>query len=497
MARAIGIIGGGFTGALLALHLLRRCGDQDRIFLIEKSRRFGAGLAYSTGNAHHLLNVRAGNMSAFSAEPDHFVDWLKRLPDQARAMIDDDPPGPSSFAPRGLFGAYVQQALAEAIWRGPRGDRLTIVNDEAVGVEREVGGIALKLAVGRKLVVDTAVLAVGNFPPARGAGPIFGDPWDERAIGDLDAQAPVLILGTGLTMVDNVISLLDQGHVGPIQAISRRGLLPRQHVGAIPDETGEIRLPQPWDFEPPPSGRSLVALMQEVRRTIDRAERGGRGWRSVIDGLRPHTQRLWREMSLAERKRFLRHLRPWWDVHRHRGAPQVMARIAEARERGQLQVVAGKVTAMAMLEDSVEVRVKPRGSRCFAELRGARLIDCTGLNSDCTKVDQPLLKQMLESGLVRSDPLRLGLHVDAAGALIDRGGAAAPDLFALGPITKGAFWEIVAVPDLRTACEAMAARLLPDAARPTIPGSPLMQRGDFFRRSGGSHTGICNRHPSA
>ena len=134
MARNIGIIGAGFTGALLALHLLRRCGDQDRIFLIEKARRFGAGLAYATGNAHHLLNVRAGNMSAFSAEPDHFVDWLRRLPDQSRSMIDDDPPGPSSFAPRGLFGAYVQQSLAEAIWRGQRGDRLTIVNDEAVGV---------------------------------------------------------------------------------------------------------------------------------------------------------------------------------------------------------------------------------------------------------------------------------------------------------------------------------------------------------------------------
>jgi uncharacterized NAD(P)/FAD-binding protein YdhS len=464
MARTIGIIGGGFTGALLALHLLRRCDDQDRIFLIEKARRFGAGLAYSTGNAHHLLNVRAGNMSAFSAEPDHFVDWLKRLPDQTRAMIDDDPPGPASFAPRGLFGSYVQQSLAEAIWRGQRGDRLTIVNDEAVGVQREIGGIAVKLAVGRKLVVDTAVLAVGNFPPAPNTGAVFGDPWHERALADLDPQAPVLILGTGLTMVDTVISLLDQGHTGPIRAISRRGLLPRQHVGAIPDETGEIRLPKPWDFDPPPSGKSLVGLMQTVRRTIDQAERGGRGWRSVIDGLRPHTQRLWREISLPERKRFLRHLRPWWDVHRHRAAPQVMARITASRESGQLQIIAGKVTAMAMVDEGVEVRVKPRGSRCFAEIRGARLIDCTGLNGDPTKLDQPLLKQMLDDGLIRSDPLRLGLHVDADGALIDRGGKPAVDLFALGPITKGAFWEIIAVPDLRTACEAMAERLLPEIA---------------------------------
>jgi uncharacterized NAD(P)/FAD-binding protein YdhS len=461
MARTIGIIGAGFTGALLALHLLRRCDDQDRIFLIEKARRFGAGLAYSTGNAHHLLNVRAGNMSAFSAEPDHFVEWLRRLPDQMRIMVEDDPPGPSSFAPRGLFGTYVQQSLAEAIWRGQRGDRLTIVNDEAVGVERQLGGIAVKLAVGRKLVVDTAVLAVGNFPPARNAGPVFGDPWDERALAELDPEAPVLILGTGLTMVDTVISLLDQGHQGPIQAISRRGLLPRQHVGAIPDETGEIRLPKAWSFDAPPSGRSLVQLTQLVRQTIDRAERGGRGWRSVIDGLRPHTQRLWGEMSTVERRRFLRHLRPWWDVHRHRAAPQVMARLTEARDRGQLQIVAGKVAETIAAENEVMVQVKLRGGDAVAVYRGVRLIDCSGLNSDCTKLDQPLLKQLLESGLIRSDALRLGVDVAEDGALIDRAGEAAADLFALGPITKGAFWEIIAVPDLRVACEAMAARLLP------------------------------------
>jgi uncharacterized NAD(P)/FAD-binding protein YdhS len=169
-------------------------------------------------------------------------------------------------------------------------------------------------------------------------------------------------------------------------------------------------------------------------------------------------------MSLAERKRFLRHLRPWWDVHRHRAAPQVMARIAAARERGRLRIVAGKVVETVAGADEVSVRVKPRGSDAVVAYRGARLIDCTGLNSDCTKADQPLLKQLLEAGLITPDPLRLGVAVTDAGALIDRDGRAAPDLFALGPITKGAFWEIVAVPDLRIACEAMAARLLPEAA---------------------------------
>jgi uncharacterized NAD(P)/FAD-binding protein YdhS len=461
--RTIGIVGAGFTGALLTLHLLNRCGDQDRILLIEKSTRLGAGLAYSTGNPNHLLNVRAGNMSAFSAEPDHFVHWLRKLQPPLKDQLAE-PPGPTGFAPRGLFGAYVQESLADAIWHGGRGDRLTIVSDEAVAIERKSEGLVLRLGMGRTLSVDTVVLAIGNFPPQRSQAPIFGDPWDERATAGLDPEAGVIILGTGLTMVDTVVSLLDRGHRGPIQAISRRGLLPRQHVGAIPDETGEIHLPRPWTFDPAPSGASLVRLMREVRRTVDRAERMGRGWRSVIDGLRPHTQRLWQELSAEDRRRFLRHLRPWWDVHRHRAAPQVMARIVEARTRGQLTVTAARVLGVHADKRGVTVRLHLRGSGGEATaISGDRLIDCTGLNGDCATIEQPLLKQLLADGLARPDALKLGLDVTEEGAAIGGDGRPAGNLFAIGPITRGAFWEIVAVPDLRVACECMAARLLPEA----------------------------------
>ncbi|HVY97860.1 MAG TPA: FAD/NAD(P)-binding protein [Dongiaceae bacterium] len=466
MGSTIGIIGAGFTGALLTLHLLRRCSDQDRVLLIEKSPRLGAGLAYSTGNPNHLLNVRAGNMSAFSADPDHFVRWLRDLAPPLRDQLAETPEA-TGFAPRGLFGAYVRQCLADAIWRGGRGDRLTIISDEVTAIERNADGLMLRLAMGRSVTVDTAVLAIGNFPPHRSQGPVFGDPWDERTTAGLDPEAGVILLGTGLTMVDTVISLLDRGHRGPMHAISRRGLLPRQHVGAIPDDTGEIRLPRPWTFDPPPSGKSLVALMQAVRRTIDRAERLGRGWRSVIDGLRPHTQRLWQELPAEDRRRFLRHLRPWWDVHRHRAAPQVMARIAEARARGQLSIAAARVAGIHADKRGVTVRLNLKGASGrggeTTALSGDRLIDCTGLNGDCTTIEQPLLKQLLADGLVRPDPLKLGLDVTAEGAAIGAAGNATVDLFAIGPITRGAFWEIIAVPDLRVACEQMAARLLPEA----------------------------------
>jgi uncharacterized NAD(P)/FAD-binding protein YdhS len=453
--KTIAIVGGGFSGSLLAFHLLNRCAPQDRILLIERNRRFGLGLAYSTGNPNHLLNVRAGNMSAISDRPSHFVEWLRDLPREELASLPE-PPGPTGFVPRGLFGRYVQHLLGDRIWREGRSRQLDLVADEAVALHRRERGWTIELAMGRKIAVDEAVLAIGNFPPSTSTPGYFGDPWDPGVLAGLAPDRAVLALGTGLTMIDTVISLLDRGHRGPIYALSRRGLLPRVH---LPTQGGA--LPAPWVFEEAPCGASLVSLLRMVRKTCDEAEKQGRGWRVVIDGLRPHTQRLWQELPLSERARFLRHLRPWWDAHRHRTAPQIMERIRQARDSGQLRLLTGRITGRDRRLNSLAVTVAPRGGQIPISLTVDRIIDCSGPRTDCTKIDQSLLRQLLRDGQIRPDPLRLGIEVEPDGAVVGRNGKAAPDLFAIGPITKGTFWEIIAVPDIRVACEQLAERLIP------------------------------------
>ncbi len=446
--RTIAVIGAGFSGSLLALHLLKRCAPEDRILLIERNQRFGLGLAYSTGNSNHLLNVRAGNMSAFSDQPGHFVQWLRSLPAETRGPLDEYP-GPNSFVPRGLFGRYVQQLLGDRIWRQGNDRNLFLVTDEAVALHRQDGKWSVELAVGRQLPVDQIALAVGNFPPARSQPGYFGDPWDERALAKLDPDAAVLLIGTGLTMIDTVVSLLDRGHRGKIHAVSRRGLLPRMH-GAVA---------QPHPFPGPLPAGSLRRLVREVRTTIAEAAKTGTDWRAVIDGLRPQTQRLWLEMPEPERRRFLRHLRPWWDVHRHRAAPKIFARIQEAQRRGQLQISAARIGRIEPCIGAVQVALTPKHGEP-ATLVVERVIDCSGLQSDFAKIDRPLIRQLLEAGHIRADTLRLGLDIARSGAVIDAAGAAHADLFAVGPLTKGALWEIVAVPDIRIACEQLAAQLL-------------------------------------
>ena len=326
----IAVIGAGFSGVLVALHLLWRCGRNDRVYLVERASRFGLGLAYATGNPRHLLNVRIDNMSAFADEPDHFARWFTALPEAERlAAAERSPAG--TFVRRQVYGAYIQHLLEDSITRLGGGRNLYLITDEATGLRPVGRGLVLETAGGRPYGTDAAVLALGNFPPDQTGGPgYFGDPWQPQAVRGLESGRPVFLIGTGLTMIDVCLSLLEDGFAGPIYALSRRGLLPRDHAPA----------PR-WDglLLGADDRRSLASLVRAVRREVRRATEQRFDWRSVMDALRPHTELLWQELTPADKRRFLRHLRPWWEIHRHRVAPSVAAEIKAARARGALQIL--------------------------------------------------------------------------------------------------------------------------------------------------------------
>jgi len=439
------------------LHLLETGPPDLRILLVERRPGFGPGLAFGGDHTEHLLNVRVGNMSAYPGRPRHLLDWLGR---QAGGASD-----PAAFITRETYGRYLTSLLRGAIEAPDGAQRLLLVHDEAVDLERVAGRLRLTMAMGNAFVVDATVLAVGNLPPAPLPGAGFeslsgdryaADPWAPAALKGLERAAGVLLLGTGLTMVDVAVSLEARGHKGPIVAISRRGLTPRRHSGA-PTASGAAGLPQ----EP------LSQLLHRVRR-----QAGAIGWREAVDALRPVTQAIWRRASQAERERFLRHLRPWWDVHRHRMAPAVADKIEAMRREWRLTVAAGRILKVERDGDGVRVAWRPRGGKHVQWLDVARIINCTGPAGDPTSVDSPLIRGLVERGEARIDPLRIGLEVDAHSRAIQRDGEPNPDLFAVGPITKGSFWEIVAVPDIRSQVADLAVRL----------GGQLIDRAAEVRR---------------
>jgi uncharacterized NAD(P)/FAD-binding protein YdhS len=457
--RRIVIVGAGFSGALLAVHLLRRSQPEDRVFLIERNAAFGRGLAYATANARHLLNVRAGNMSAFSDQPDHFLEWVRGLPeaDLGTVQVTVDR---LTFVSRRLYGSYIQHILARELSSEDCGSRLCLVADEAVALHRADGHYRVEVGCGQHYEADAVALAVGNFPPEGDTPGYVANPWDPAALAALGPEAPVLLIGTGLTMIDLVISLLDQKHSGPIHAISRRGLLPRTHAAVTPE---------PRFLPATAAPQSVLALLILIRQQIRRAATEGRDWRSVMDALRPDARDLWRGLPLAEKQRFLRHLRPWWDVHRHRMAPSVAARIQAARARGQLTVSRARLGRLTPQCGGIDAELLPVGVAAPVVSKVDRVINCSGPLSDISRIQTPLIRTLLSDGSARPDPLDLGLDVTGESAVIDSAGRISDRLFAVGPITKGVFWESTAVPDIRLQCESLAAHILATARR--APGT--------------------------
>jgi uncharacterized NAD(P)/FAD-binding protein YdhS len=432
----VAIIGAGFSGTLQAINLLRH--DGPRATLIERAPVAGTGLAYGAAHPSHVLNVRAANMSAFPDDPAHFVRWL-----EARGVPD----APAAFIPRVTYGEYLRELL-EAALRDPSG-RLTLVHGEVEDLDF-ADDVKAKLA-DRTIRADAAVLAVGNLPPhdPPGLDPeklsdrYKGDPWDASVPENLTDADTVLIIGTGLTMVDVVLLLDARGFKGRIVALSRRGLLPRSHAPA-----------SPWNRIGERPATSTSQLLQRVR------ERGkGIGWRNAVDELRPFTQGMWGNASEDERARFLRHLRPWWDVHRHRLAPEVYARLMAVIERGQLEVIAGKTLGFDEGADGIAVKFRRRGSDTQEALLAQRIVNCTGPLGDLARTEEPLLQKLAARGRIRPDAAHLGIDVDNQGQTIAADGTPNGNLYALGPMTRGAFWEIVAVPDIRQQTWNLARRL--------------------------------------
>ena len=439
MIEHVAIVGAGFSGTLQAINLLRH--DGPRATLIERAAQAGAGLAYGAAQPEHLLNVRAGNMSAFPDDPDHFVRWLAEqgIADPAKA-----------FAPRRLYGTYLRGLLDRAV--GGSDGRLTVRHGEVIDADVAGDGVTLRLDDGDTIAADAAVLAVGNLPPHHPGGldpatlgdDVYrADPWAPGLAAGLNDGDTVLIVGTGLTMVDVVLSLTAQSFGGRIVAVSRRGLVPHVHA-----DVGQ------WQRIDERPVASLAGLTRIVR---DRA--AAMGWRQAVDELRPFTQGMWGQADAAEHARFVRHLRPWWDIHRHRLAPPVAARLAELRDSGRLRVLAGRTLDFAPDGRSVAVTWRPRGADVAETLHVRRVVNCTGPLGDLSRSTEPLLRGLVTRGCIRPDAQHLGIDVDAEARTITANGTPNDQLFALGPMTRGAFWEIVAVPDIRQQTWTLARRL--------------------------------------
>ena len=433
------IVGAGASGALLALHLLRHSAGRLGVVLVERGPEVARGVAYGAQAGRHLLNTRPGDMSAWPDEPGHFAAWL----------ASEGVAGRAGFFPRESFGRYLAGLLDHAI-QASTGSRL--IQGDVADIVEGVGGMTARLADGRSLSAHRIVLATGHRPQSRESGPIFGDPWSAAALAGLAPDADVALLGTGLTMIDMVGALRDRGHRGRILALSRRGLLPRVHPETAP-AAAHHDLPEAFAMG------ELSQRLAAFRRLV----RAGESWSVLMHTLRPHNGALWEALDETRQRRFLRHLRPWWDVHRHRVPPDAWQLVDEAMGQGRLSVVRGRIAGLDAGAAHVALRFSRHGSSSVEAARFDRVIDCRGPRHDIA-ADDGLLKRLTAKGWIRPDALGLALDVDGDGHVVAADGERSHGLLAFGPPTRGRHWEITAVPDIRKKAQAMAAQLVQELA---------------------------------
>ena len=455
----ITIIGAGFTGSVLATELARTAPAGVDLCLVGNGDGYGRGVAYGEARPEHLLNVRARELGATQDQPGEFARWLNLT----RRAED-------SFLPRLVYGEYLYSRLQSAAQVSLAG--FNQVQQEAVAVEREGGAFRVTLADGADFLTDKVVLAVGTLPPQRlqGVGPrLLVDPgyvawpWQrnlrgEDALASVPRDARVLIVGTGLTMADTVVTLVRRGHAGPITAISRHGLLPQAHLAE----------PAPPIALPPTvllalNRADIGLLLRTVRSLVPIVP----DWRSLVDALRPYLQGYWKTLPDEQRGRFLRHLRHYWDAVRHRLAPSVHAELEQLRQDGRLSIRAGRLLRARRGESAVEVVLRERGQSHASAERYDVLVRATGLDTDVERTSHPLIGQLRDAGTLGADPFGLGARANAQLEVLDRHGNPVRGLYCLGPLLRGQLWEITAVAELRVAAHQLAGQLLrPVAAKP-------------------------------
>ncbi len=432
------IIGAGFSGVAAAAAIARS--KRARVTLVGRDG-FGPGVAYATKDKSHLLNVRASNMSAYADKPHDFADWLK-----SKTGAE-----PDAFAARGRFGAYTKDVLKRAQRAAMFGAGLKRERGDAVACHAGSGWWHVELDSGKSIEANAIVLALGNQPISKPS--VFADagidalnPWDANEMRQI-GKGDVLLLGAGLTMIDAALLLAERPRTQTIYALSRRGQTPRMHL-----DPPQAPSPTPLDL-PPRLSQALHAFRREVRAMAERGE----PWQLAVDRMRGATPAFWRALSIDDQRRFLRHLRVWWDVHRHRAAPEIFARAQELQSSGKLRILAGEVSAAEKVGKLYEIFHRQRGSLVRHRLEVSAVVNCTGSNMDLTRSTDPLIQQLVTEGLARVHATGIGFDLDENARVIDARGQSQAGIYAIGPITQGAFWESTAVPEIRARAAAIAA----------------------------------------
>jgi uncharacterized NAD(P)/FAD-binding protein YdhS len=462
--KTVTIIGMGFCGIMTAVHLVRNAERPFVLNVISGGGKNKRGPAYSTSNPHLVLNVPTAKMSCLPKEPDHFLNWIagkeqyKSIPRDLLAI---------SFMPRKLYGEYLSEVWKDNLEKSGRLVDINVIEDKAVDIEESHDGFLIRMENTESVETDYIVIATGNELPGEPEIPnkefykskeYFPNPWDDRCVKNLETESDILIIGNGLTMVDTVIGLIDNGFHGKIHSISPNGLAMLQHRhGGVAYRGLVEELKEPYD---------LNTLFSLFKKHVKLLREIGISAEPVVDSVRGISQKIWMSLSNEDKLKFMRNLRHLWGVARHRIPINIYDKIIRLKLDGKLTVIRGRLINIINSTEGVVVDYRNRKTMKDERIVVSRVINCTGPMTDITKSKNKFITSMAEKGLIRPDLLKLGIDADITFRVIGNSNEPNDRIFTLGGNLKGLLWESTAVPELRVQAENLADSLLRIVGQP-------------------------------
>lgn len=439
-SKTIVIVGGGLSGTCMAIALHQTCPNHQIILFEKNPEAPGRGIAYHTDFTHQPLNVPAAGMSLFPDQPDHFVQWLLKNRFRYKHLVPEV--HAKTFVSRKVFGDYVTEELEKSMHGA--GSRIQVRIDQVRKIEKSDERFIVGTESQVQITADVVILGLGNFAPAdilSDDDSIYNDPkylsnpWTDKVYSGLTGYENILLAGTGLSAVDVILGLRVRGFEGHITMCSRRGRLPLPHDLSHPP----LVIEYPGDLSPK---AWFLLVRQLIRNNRDQP------WITVIEGLRPHTSRIWQSWSIEEKRYFLRKIRPFWEIARHRIPHESFQLVQELIQQGKLKIEVG--TPRMISADSTEITVQICGEQePYCTARFSKVINCTGPESNWRKIKSDLIQSLLDDGLITIDSTGLGISCESNGTVLDKDQQPVKGLICIGPMRKAQLWETTALREIR------------------------------------------------
>jgi len=409
-------------------------------------------------------------MEPVSDEKGQFASWLQLNTNNLETTL---------FPPRYFFGQYLESKALQMLMEETEGIKIQFLTHHNVWNIQSKSNDVHEIHVDHRNIhkiyhVNILVLCLGDLPSSNfmdlnGTAGYHSNPWVSAIYKELQPQDGVCIIGSKLTAIDIALKLYSTKHQGKIYMASPSGLLPTVQGKQctypfkylIPSQLqnmlkhrqqNPIRLSllielftkemaaylgHSFDVDAFITNAKRSSTIGRINTDIQQAERGERYWYNILSASYQWLSRLWPLLNIDDRKLFIKKYQSIFFRYLCSMPLESAYTIRSMLQSGRLSVHEG-LTGIDHDKEKYTI--------CFhtnKPLFSNHIINATG--PDCTLTELPLLKNLLNRGMITTHALG-GINVDPQTfQVINNKGIRTSNAYAIGNSVKGACFVIIEV----------------------------------------------------